>query len=90
MIATTGEEAGVIVRQEDARTGHRQKSASAHNLRRGCAQRLIDPGVSAASLKLIMRHSRFSTTEKHYAALRSARAAATVAADKLTHAQKAA
>ena len=87
IIAMIGEEAGVIVQQEDSRTGHRQKFASAHDLRRGCAQRLINLGVSAETLKLIMRHSSFSTTEKHYGALRSAQAAATEVADKLTHAQ---
>jgi integrase len=82
-----GEEANVVVQEDDARTGHRQKFASAHDLRRGCAQRLINLGVSAETLKLIMRHSSFSTTEKHYGALRSAQSAATEVAEKLARAQ---
>jgi len=45
-----GEEAGIIVQQEDPENGRRQKYASAHDLRRGCAQRLINVGVSAETL----------------------------------------
>ena len=90
VIAMIGEEAGIVVQQADSRTGHRQKFASAHDLRRGCAQRLINLGVSAEALKLIMRHSSFSTTEKHYGALRSAQSAATEVAEKLAHARNSA
>jgi integrase len=82
-----GEEANVVVQEYDAKTGPRQTLASAHDLRRGCAQRLINLGVSAETLKLIMRHSSFSTTEKHYGALRSAQSAATEVAEKLARAQ---
>jgi hypothetical protein len=58
VISMIGEEAGIIVRQEDSRLGVRQKFASSHDIRRGCALRLINAGVSAETLKVIMRHVR--------------------------------
>ena len=90
VIAMIGKEAGVVVQQADSRTGHWQKSASAHDLRRRCTQRLINLGVSAEALTLIMRHSSLSITEKHYGELRSAQSAATEVAEKLAHARKSA
>ena len=54
-----------------------------HDLRRGCAQRLINAGISAEMLKVIMRHREFSTTEKFYGATRRAQAAAGEIAAKL-------
>lgn len=83
VICLIGEKANVVVRQADQRTGHRQKFASAHDLRRGCAQRLINLGVSAETLKVILRHSSFSTTEKFYGATRSAQSAAEEVTTKL-------
>ena len=74
---------GIIVVQEDDRTGKRRKYASAHDIRRGFAQRLINAGVSAETLKVVMRHSNFATTEKHYGAIRSAQAAAIEVQEKL-------
>ena len=41
------------------------------------ALRLINLGVSAETLKVVMRHADFATTEKFYGAMRSAQAAAT-------------
>ena len=35
VISMIGKEAGVVVRQQDTRTGHRRKFASAHDIRRG-------------------------------------------------------
>ena len=64
-----------MLQVEDARTQHRVKYASAHDIRRGLAQRLINAGVSAETLKVVMRHKDFATTEKHYGALRSAQSA---------------
>ncbi len=55
--------AGVVVRTQDERTGTRVKYASAHDIRRGCAQRLINAGVSAETLKVVMRHADFATTD---------------------------
>ena len=83
VITLIGEEAGIIVRQADERTGVRQKFASAHDIRRGCARRLINDGVSAETLKVVMRHADFATTEKHYGAMRSAQAAAKEVRSKL-------
>ena len=84
IIGLIGEEAGVIVRQEDERTDTRVKHASAHDIRRGCAQRLINAGVSAETLKVVMRHADFATTEKYYGATRSAQAAAAEVRQKLS------
>ena len=84
-----GQEAGIVVIRDDPRTGKRQKFASAHDLRRGCAQRLINEGVSAETLKVVMRHHDFATTERHYGATRSAQAAASELHEKLaTNARK--
>ncbi|MCA9171987.1 MAG: hypothetical protein KDB23_30180, partial [Planctomycetales bacterium] len=54
IICRIGEAAGVIVVQEDSRLGKRRKYASAHDIRRGFARRLIDAGVSAETLKVVM------------------------------------
>ena len=83
IISLIGEEAGIVVRQEDERTGQRMKYASAHDIRRGCAQRLINLGVSAETLKVVLRHRDFATTEKFYGAMRSAQSAAADVRDKL-------
>ena len=74
--AKTGKEAGIIVQLEDPRQNKREKFASAHDIRRGVAQRLINNGVSAETLKVVMRHKEFATTERHYGATRSALSAA--------------
>ena len=84
VIALIGKAAGVVVQKADARTGARLKYASAHDLRRGCAQRLINAGVSAETLKVVMRHADFATTERHYGATRSAQSAATKLQEKLS------
>ena len=84
LISLIGEEAKIIVRQANPDLGQRVKHASAHDLRRGCAQRLINLGVSAETLKVVMRHADFATTEKFYGAMRSAQAAATEVHSKLT------
>ena len=75
IIGLIGKKADVVVQVEDARTQHRVKYASAHDIRRGLAQRLINAGVSAETLKVVMRHKDFATTEKHYGAMRSAQSA---------------
>lgn len=84
VISMIGEKAQVVVHEADVRTGSREKFASSHDLRRGCARRLIDAGVSAETLKVIFRHSSFATTEKFYGAMRSAQAAASEVVEKLT------
>jgi integrase len=83
VIAMIGRKAGVVVQQANDRTGRRLKHASAHDLRRGFAERLINIGVSAETLKVVMRHRDFGTTEKHYGALRSTQSAGTELREKL-------
>lgn len=89
VIAEIGRVAGVIVRQADEATGRRVKYASAHDLRRSCAERLINLGISAETLMVIMRHRDFATTRKFYGAKRAAQAAATEIHQKLLAADKA-
>ena len=43
------------------------KHASSHDLRRSCAERLLDAGVPAAVVQPVMRHESFETTRRHYA-----------------------
>ena len=62
----------------------RKKYASAHDLRRGCAQRLVNAGISAETLKVVMRHREFSTTERYYGATKRAQSVTTELAEKLT------
>ena len=83
VISMIGKEAGVVVRQQDTRTGQRRKYASAHDIRRGFAQRLINLGVSAETLKVVLRQRDFATTEKFYGAIRSAQSAAREVRGKL-------
>ena len=78
-----GEQARIVVQQSDEETCRRLKYASAHDLRRGCAQRLINAGVSAETLKVVLRHKDFSTTERFYGATRAAQSAATEIHEKL-------
>ena len=44
----------------------------------------MDSGVSAETLKVVMRHKDFATTERHYGAVRSAQSAAKEIAAKIT------
>ena len=76
IISMIGEQARIAVQQPDKETGRRLKYASAHDLRRGCAQRLINAGVSAETLKVVLRHKDFNTTERFYGATRAAQSAA--------------
>lgn len=84
VIAKIGQKADIVVVKADPRKGSRIKYATAHDLRRGCAARLINSGISAETLKIVMRHADFDTTEKHYGAIRSAQAAAGELYDKLS------
>jgi len=88
VISLIDEKAGIVVRQEDERTKVRKKFASSHDLRRGCALRLIDAGVSAETLTVVMRHADFATTQKFYGAMRSAQSAAAKVREKLSACKK--
>lgn len=83
IISQIGENANIVVQQPDEETGRRIKYASAHDIRRGCAARLINLGVSAETLKLVMRHRNFATTERFYAT-RSAQSAASEIQQKIS------
>ena len=83
IISMIGEKASNIVEHADEGTGQRVKHASAHDLRRDCALRLVNAGVSAETLKLVLRHKSFSTTERFYGATRAAQSAAAEINEKL-------
>lgn len=83
IISDIGEKAGIVVRCVIKNGKTCTKDASAHELRRRCAQRLINAGISAETLKVIMRHRQFSTTERYYGATKCAQAAAAEVAAKL-------
>ena len=55
----------------------------AQRKRTSTAQRLINLGVSAETLKVVLRHRDFATTEKFYGAIRSAQSAAREVRGKL-------
>lgn len=88
IICKIGKEAKVVVQQADKEKGKRIKYASAHDLRRGCAVRLVNLGVSAESLQVIMRHEDFATTQKFYGAVKEAQAAAAEVYAKLAESKK--
>jgi integrase len=88
IISKIGDEAKVVVQKADEQIGKRIKYASAHDLRRGCAARLINLGVSAESLQVIMRHEDFATTQKFYSGTKEAQAAAAEVYEKLAAGSK--
>lgn len=67
VIGKIGREAGIVVDTEDPVTGRPAKYASAHDLRRSCAERLRNLGVPPLVICRVMRHSSWETTRKHYA-----------------------
>ena len=83
IICKIGKEAGIVVQVADEELGKRIRYASAHDFRRGCAARLINLGVSAESLQVIMRHEDFATTQKFYSGTKEAQAAAAEVYEKL-------
>jgi len=68
IIARIGHKAGVVVVPTDPATGKQTKHASAHDLRRSCAERLLHAGVPPQVVQMVLRHARFTTTWKYYAA----------------------
>ena len=88
IICKIGEVAKIIVRPGDEALERKPKYASAHDLRRGLAERLINHGVSAETLMVVMRHKDFATTRKFYGAIRSAQSAAEEIHQKLVECTK--
>ena len=84
VIGLIGKAANIFVRQADPRTETEDKYASAHDLRRGFAQRMINLGVTAETLKQLLRHASFSTTQNYYGATRSAQVAGHEVRDRLS------
>ena len=67
IISRIGKRAGVVVHKGDERTGRKPKFASAHDLRRSCAERLLDAEVPPEAVSRVLRHASFETTKRHYA-----------------------
>ena len=84
VIGMIGKAANILVRQADPRMGTDDKYASAHDLRRGFAQRLINLGVTAETLKQLLRHASISTTQIYYGATRSTQVAGHEVRDRLS------
>jgi integrase len=76
VISEIGEKAGVIV--QPARGQAPAKFASAHDLRRSCADRLVDAGVPERELAAVMRHASVETTRRHYAPVKVQRTAGVI------------
>lgn len=65
IVSRCGEAAGVIVR---AAVGARAaKYASAHDLRRSCAERLVSAGIPEREVSRVLRHANVDTTRRFYA-----------------------
>ncbi len=67
VISRIGKAAGVVVYHGDEKTGRPAKYASAHDLRRSCAERLLDAEVPQSVICRVMRHASWETTRRHYA-----------------------
>ncbi len=83
IMASIGETSGIIVKSSTDNTENRIKYASAHDLRRGAAKRLVNAGVSETTLQLLMRHKDTETTRKFYGATIEAQVAASELHEKL-------
>lgn len=60
------------------RVGDKDHFASAHDLRRSCAQRLVDAGVDERVIQRVMRHQSFETTRRFYTMAKLQKDAATL------------
>lgn len=67
IVSRIGKAAGVIVEEGDEKVGRPRKFASAHDLRRSCAERLMWAGIPPTTICRIMRHASWETTMRHYA-----------------------
>ena len=76
VVSKIGKEAGVEVAPVDGKKP--AKYASAHDLRRGCADRLIAAGVDERDVAAVMRHASVETTRRHYAPRNVQRTAANI------------
>ena len=67
VVSRIGEAARVVVDPGNEAKSKPPKYASAHDLRRSCAERLLDAGVPAAVVQQVLRHASFETTRRYYA-----------------------
>jgi integrase len=65
VITRIGKAAGIVV--QPAKGTKKAKHASAHDLRRSCAERLVAAGVPEREVARVLRHASVETTRKHYA-----------------------
>jgi hypothetical protein len=84
IISTIGEQAGIVVKAPRKGESGKVKYASAHDLQRDVAQRLISSGVSAETFTVVMRHDEFSTTQA-YGVKKQAQSAAAEINEKLAN-----
>ncbi|WP_145064022.1 tyrosine-type recombinase/integrase [Adhaeretor mobilis] len=76
VISEIGKRAGVVV--QPASGAKAAKFASAHDLRRSCADRLISSGVPEREVAAVMRHASVETTRRHYAPSKVQRSAGVI------------
>lgn len=67
IVSKIGKVARVVVDPGDPAKQKPVKYASAHDLRRSCAERLLDAGVPVRVVQQVLRHASFATTQRHYA-----------------------
>jgi integrase len=77
-ISRIGEEAGIMT-SVDPSTG-KKIHATAHDLRRSFAMRLIERNVPADILQVLMRHADIKTTNTHYAQMQAEQVAVNLSA----------
>ena len=65
IVSRIGAKAGVIV--QPAKGSGNAKFASAHDLRRSCAERMASAGVPEREIAKLLRHADVATTRKFYA-----------------------
>jgi len=66
IVSRIGKAAGIIVEPKD-QTGRPAKFASSHDLRRSCAERLVEAGIPEGVITRVLRHASWETTRRHYA-----------------------
>lgn len=76
VIGRIGEKAGVV--DQPPKVDKPAKFASAHDLRRSCAERLVADGVAERDVMAVMRHADANTTRRHYAPATVQRSAANI------------
>ena len=67
VFARIGKQAGIVVEAGNPTAGIEPKYASAHDLRRSCADRLRVAGVPPLVICRVLRHTSWDTTRRHYA-----------------------